>query len=403
MSSFRTDSILTLALFTAVRFVEGVVGLVVPLAVSNGDSEMRKSFEWFLGLPCSLLHDLGTFCIVLSLTRALFHALDLWDWTFLNILRRLWGWILVFLPIPGYFVAGMVVPFMYGDNPDLQYYDSKTVNGYSVIAYSILRANIISLGATLLAMTPFFLFVFIKRRKGQLWSSSTASATAIIFFPTLMLMIVYLVNDMLRFIINHIPTITQHFALSLAPEVLVTAIWLALARHIGKCDKEFVLDQENIREFMGEKWNNEINKAFDAHAGGVKLPMEKYGSAEQTVEGVYDCAMYRLERLHQNYMEDEERATRNFVEEARLLVEDAKQNARLIAGCLVLAPCENHPLFGRQLFPSTGAKSGRRLPYLAEKTGKLVLEAMRKDEAMKILNSEELKWAVSDIVKIHLS
>jgi hypothetical protein len=40
--------------------------------------------------------------------------------------------------------------------------------------------------------------------------------------------------------------------------------------------------------------------------------------------------------------------------------------------------------------------------FSSSKTAKLVLEAMRKDEAMKVLKREELEWAVNNIVKIHL-
>lgn len=388
----------------AVRLVEAIAGIVIPLVtsrlinVSYNDQEQKQISKESVKLSLSLLHDIGTFCILLALTRALFHALDIWDRTLLNILRRLWGWIHFFLPIPGYFLVVIVLPFRYGD--DNAAYDSKRVNGWSEIAYSILKAYIISLGVGLIVMLPFFLCVTIKRRAGQLWSSSTAFYTAVIFLPTFILMIAYLVNDMLRFIISHNPTTTQYFALSLAPEILVTGLWLILARHIGKCDKETIRQQEAIRELTATRWDIDINNAFEAHKSGVRLPGERHKSAEQTLGGVYDCVMYRLERLLQNFLEDEERATRNLIEESQLLVEDAKRNAEMIASCLILTPCESCPLFGAQFLQ--GREGVERPLYSVEKTGKLVLKVLVKEGAKKILNKEELHWAVSDIVRIHL-
>jgi len=407
-SSLSCVHILTSSSLDLVRAVEGIVGLVVPLVVSNGDAASKKTLEWYLSLPCSLLHDLGTFCIVLSLTRALFHALDIWDLTVVNILRRLWGWILVLLPIPGYLFAGFVVPFRLDDPQDLQSYDSKQVNGYSAIAYALLRANLISLGVTLLAMIPFFIFVLIKRRRDQVWSSSTASATAITFFPTLILMIVYILIDMMRFSINQRPTMTEQFALSLAPEVIITAIWLALARHIGKCDKEFLSHQEDMRNLKEQQWYSQIDKALeDTDAFGLADTPEEAETKnllpeEQLEENVYSCARYRLRRLYEYYHQEDQQSSQDFEEEARFLVEDAKENARLIARCLVLAPCENCPFLGEKVFSCGGNRRIARSPFNSKKTEKLVLEAMRKDEAMKGLGSEELEWAVGDIVRIHL-
>ncbi|CZR53695.1 uncharacterized protein PAC_03575 [Phialocephala subalpina] len=388
-----------------VRIVEGLFGLVVPLAVANGNVDMRRSVEWMAGLPCSLLHDLGTFCIVLSLTRALFLALDIWDWTWLNILRRLWGWIMVLLPIPGYFLAGIMVSFLVNEDSQLQVNDSKMANGYNNAAYSVLRANIASLGTTLVVMAPFFLFIFIKRRRGQIWASSTASSTAMVFFPTLILMIVYLITDMLRFIPGHTPSIIQHFALGLAPEVLVTVTWLFLARKIGKCDKDQIRCQDSLRECMREGWDRDIDRTLGMHSEAVNHSLEKYTSAEDisivNVKGVYDCAMYRLERLHQDFLEDVQTGARNFEQEAKDLIEDAKANAKLVAECLFLMPCDGCPLFGRYQLECTRG-TGRPM-FSEEKTAKLVLEAMKEDDDLKILNAEEKRWAARDFVRIHLS
>jgi hypothetical protein len=389
-----------------VRSVEGIAAIVVPLATKG---ERRELFDWGIvtSLPCSLLHDLGTFCIVLSLTRVLFHALDIWDWTFLNIIRRFWGWAFVLLPFPGYFLASFVAGFKSMDDSDLQNYDSKRVNGYNALSYSILRANIISLGVTMLAMAPLFFLVLIKRRKGQLWASSTAFVTAVAFFPTLIFMIAYMANDMLRLSINHRPTVAAQFALGLAPEVIVTVMWLAVARHIGVCDQELLSRQEAARERKANEWCNEIDKAstdmrlLSLADTNQEAETKDFYSIEQTELNVYSCARHRLQRLYEHYNQRGQSQSSNFIEEERLLIEDAKQNALLIARCLIMAPCEDHSLFGRA-FLCGDTSEGLRPPFSSLKTAKLVLEAMKKEEAMKALKSEELEWAVSDLVKIHL-
>ena len=385
--------------------MEGIAGIVVPLATKEDGA--WPIFEWGVSHVCSLLHDLGTFCIVLSLTRALFHALDIWDCTPLNIIRRFWGWVLVLLPISGYLFAGFVVPFSYTNDHDLQTKESRTVNSYTAIAYSILRANTISLGVTLLAIAPLFLLVLIRRRRGQLWPSSTASATAIGFFPTLVLMFASMANDMLRFSLNHQPTFVVQFALGLIPEVIVTAIWVTIARHIGICDKEFLSHQEDVRELKLTQWNNEIGNAVtDTQALYSADTQQEAGmkdcvSADQAEENVYFCARYRLQRLYEHFNQYGQQLSSSFIEERDLLVEDAKRNALLISRCLVLAPCEHHSLFGRKFLWGRD-RSGLRPCFSSSKTAKLVLEAMRKDEAMKVLKREELEWAVNNIVKIHL-
>lgn len=301
-----------------------------------------------------------------------------------------------------------MIQFRFATEQENEHYDSKRVNGYSAIAYSILRASTISLGATLLAMAPFFLFVLMKRQKGQVWASCTATATATTFFPTLILMSVCLVNGILRFSANHQPTVVQQFALGLAPEIIVTIIWLVLAHHIGECDKTLLARQNEIRIHKAQEWEDEIMKASeDTRAFGLAdTPQEaerkKLFPDEQREENVYSCARYRLQRLYEHFNQHGKTVSRDFDDEERLLVRDAKENARLVAGCLILSPCEDHPLFGGKLSPAVNGQ-GMRPQFSSSKTTKLVLEAMRKQEAMKALKNEELEWAVGDIVKIHLA
>jgi hypothetical protein len=384
------------------------VGIVIPLVVSSKNEDIQKDLKWISALPCSLLHDLGTFCIVLSLTRALFLALDIWDHKALAALRRLWGWILVFLPIPGYLLAGFMVSFEVVDASQLQMYNSKLANEYSNVSYAILRANLGALGGTLLAMAPCFAYVFVKRRPGRSWASVTATATAVIYLPTLVLMLLYLVNDMFRFIPNQNPTMVQHYALSLVPEILVVAMWMFLARCIGNCDKEHMDQQESVRILKAEQWADyDIQHALLNHVKGEKLDMENYLAQEETnavqIEGVYGCTKYRLERLQDNYKADPDKALMNYNEEEKWLIEDCTENAMMIAKCVVLSDCHSCAFFGRRLGQLLSSKGSMHPAFSSLKTAQLLLEAMKKDEAMKILTSEEMNWAVNDIVRIHLT
>lgn len=297
--------------------------------------------------------------------------------------------------------------FLVNDSSQLQTYDSKAANRYNNAAYSVLRANIGALGGTMLVMAPCFVFVFVKRRPGTgLWSSSTATMTALVYLPTLILMLVALINNMFRFIPDHTPTTIQYFALSLTPEVIVTLMWLFLARRIGRCDKSHIALQETIRKADGKYWGGVIDQAFEKHTNGEKRALEKYSATETSnttqVKGAYDCTMYRLERLQRDFLADQERTSRNFDQEAQWLIEDAKENARLVAACLVLPPCESCSLFSQRLGILHSCRGLASMEYVTEKTAKLVLKAMAKDEAMKALTGEELRWAVRDLVRIHL-
>jgi hypothetical protein len=57
--------------------------------------------------------------------------------------------------------------------------------------------------------------------------------------------------------------------------------------------------------------------------------------------------------------------------------EHAKRSLLLMARCLVLAPYEDHLLFGRE-FSSGRNGEGLKPPFSSAKTAKLMLEAMRK-------------------------
>ena len=227
------------------RVLQAVFGIV-----SSVSSAQTKAYHGHFNLIYTYLWDAGLCFIAFALLRAASFTFRVKALRGLDICQHVWITVVFGSLTIGTIFAG------------LQKFGPSSNSKYDKASSGLLRAWLCIVSATLLALIAPFGYIILACKPRRHSFSSADLATAMAFFPTLVLLGIRLGPDTIRFWQSQSPSLPIYIGLELVTELLVIALWISLAMAVTRW--HWFRDKE-LQELRAEKkteWSRHLDDAI---------------------------------------------------------------------------------------------------------------------------------------------
>jgi len=253
------------------RVLQAVFGIV-----SSVSSSQTNAYRDHFNLIYTYLWDAGLCFITFALLRAASFTFRVKAYRGLDICQYAWIAVVFGSQTVGTIFAG------------LQKFGSSSNSKTDKTSSGLLRAWLCIVAVTLLALVAPFGYVILARKPRRHSFSSADIATAMIFFPTLVLLGIRLGPDTIRLWKSQSPSLPIYIGLELVTELLVIAMWICLAMAVTRW--HWFRDNE-LRQMRADKkteWSRHLDDAISysqaVQMKGVDLTHREKPSILRVVE-----------------------------------------------------------------------------------------------------------------------
>jgi len=201
--------------------------------------------------------DLGSYFIVIGQIRAFFIVAKIHQRTLFIILRRLWGFFVFVMLVAGLYMACFKL------RPDLKLEPSspealsliKVLHTVGDVGYAVAGTARTVLLVTMIAMVPYMVMVATRTRRTRPDDFDYARwVQALAFCVTFLLVLPILVPSLLRTWMGLSLSLPVYVVTAIIPELLIAALWLALARFITRQDTQLAKLRTEVRVCLKRVW-----------------------------------------------------------------------------------------------------------------------------------------------------
>lgn len=231
----------TVVIFGALQAVFGI---------ASTSSSQTNTYHGYLELIYTYLWDAALCFIIFALLRAVSFTFRVKAFRGLDLSQYAWITVVFSLQTIGTIFAG------------LQKFGHSSNIKYEKASFGLLRASLCIVTCTVLALAAPFGYVLLARSPQHHRFSSADLATAMAFFPTLILLGIRLGPDTIRLWQLRAPSLPIYIALELATGLLVIAIWISLAMIVTRWHWLRNRELQQTRADKKTEWSRHLDDAI---------------------------------------------------------------------------------------------------------------------------------------------